>query len=188
MGCLNYLIAGVEPQANGNENPTSAPSGAFQTGNGLINIAANKDEQWVLLTDHLGLADLRERAAFATRKDRRRNRLALKSELEEVLKTRPARDWAKELNRIGVPSGAVLSVPEILEMPQVADRGFLNTFEDVPGVGRDIQVATTGIKLNGAAPAVETPPPILGEHNQEIWRDLGFTPDDIKELKRNRVI
>jgi len=184
----NYLIAGVEPQANGNENSTSAPSGAFQTGNGLINIAANKDEQWVLLTDHLGLADLRERAEFATREDRRRNRLALKLELEEVLKTRPAGDWAKELNRIGVPSGAVLSVPEILEMPQVADRGFLNTFEDVPGVGRDIQVATTGIKLNGAAPAVETPPPTLGEHNQEIWRELGFTPDDIKDLKRRRVI
>lgn len=88
----NYLIAGVAPEANGNENPTSAPSGAFQAGNGLINIAANKDEQWVLLTDHLGLADLRERAEYATREDRKRNRLALKSELEEALKTRPARD------------------------------------------------------------------------------------------------
>ncbi|MEO0991725.1 MAG: CoA transferase, partial [Pseudomonadota bacterium] len=107
----NHLIAGVEPKPNGNENPTSAPSGAFETASGLLNIAANKDEQWVLLTDHLGLAALRERAEYATREDRKANRLALKADLETVLRTRPARDWAKELNRIGVPSGAVLTVP-----------------------------------------------------------------------------
>ena len=91
----NYLIAGVNPTANGNENPTSAPSGAFEAEGGLINIAANKDQQWELLTDHLGLAALRERPEYATREDRKRNRLALKTELEAVLKTRPPRDWAK---------------------------------------------------------------------------------------------
>ena len=184
----NYLIAGVNPTANGNENPTSAPSGAFEAEGGLINIAANKDQQWELLTDHLGLAALRERPEYATREDRKRNRLALKTELEAVLKTRPPRDWAKELNSIGVPSGAVLTVPEVLEMPQVADRGFLSQFEDVPGVGRDIQVATTGIKLDGSAPTVDAPPPTLGQHNTEIWSELGLTPDDIEKLAKDGAI
>lgn len=184
----NYLIAGVEPSANGNENPTSAPSGAFEAKGGLINIAANKDEQWILLTDHLGLADLRERPEYATREDRKLNRLALKTELEAVLKTRPARDWAKEFNRIGVPAGAVLTVPEVLGMPQVADRGFLNSFENVPGVGSDIQVATTGIKLDGSAPTVTTPPPTLGEHNSEIWGELGLSQGEIEELKQEQAI
>ena len=184
----NYLIAGVNPTANGNENPTSAPSGAFEAEGGLINIAANKDQQWELLTDHLGLAALRERPEYATREDRKRNRLALKAELEAVLKTRPPRDWAKELNSIGVPSGAVLTVPEVLEMPQVADRGFLGQFENVPGVGRDIQVATTGIKLDGSAPTVDAPPPTLGQHNTEIWSELGLTPDDIEKLAKDGAI
>ena len=184
----NYLIAGVEPGANGNENVTSAPSGAFEAGGGLINIAANKDEQWVLLTDHLGLGALQARPEYATREDRKRNRLALKAELEAVLKTRPARDWAKELNRIGVPSGAVLTVPEILQMPQVADRGFLNAFHDVPGVGRDIQVATTGIKIDGDAPRVETPPPVLGEHNEEIWSELGLSKAELDALTEDGAI
>ena len=184
----NYLIAGVNPTANGNENPTSAPSGAFEAEGGLINIAANKDQQWELLTDHLGLAALRERPEYATREDRNRNRLALKTELEAVLKTRPPRDWAKELNSIGVPSGAVLTVPEVLEMPQVADRGFLGQFENVPGVGRDIQVATTGIKLDGSAPTVDAPPPTLGQHNTEIWSELGLTPDDIEKLAKDGAI
>ena len=184
----NYLIAGVEPAANGNENVTSAPSGAFETADGLINIAANKDEQWVLLTDHLGLPELRERTDYATREDRKRNRLALKAELESVLKTRQARDWAKELNRIGVPAGAVLTVPEALAASQVADRGFLAGFADVPGVGRDIQVATTGLKIDGAAPHVDSPPPVLGEHNAAIYGELGLSADDLDELTKEGAI
>ena len=184
----NYLIAGVIPTANGNENPTSAPSGAFKAEGGLINIAANKDEQWVLLTDHIGMTDLRDRPEYATREDRKRNRLALKAELETVLKTRPARVWAKELNNIGVPAGAVLSVPDVLEMPQVADRGFLNGFADVPGLGRDIQVVSTGIKLDGSAPHVDTPPPMLGEHNNEIWGALGVSTAELEELKKDGAL
>ena len=184
----NYLIAGVKPSANGNENPTSAPSGAFEAARGLINIAANKDEQWVLLTDHLGVPELRDHPDYATREDRKRNRLALKAELETVLRTRPARDWAEELNRIGVPSGAVLTVPEVLDMPQVAERGFLKSYESVPGIGRDIQVETTGIKMNGHAPSVATPPPILGQHNTEIWTELGLSTEEIEELKKEHVI
>ena len=179
----NYLNAGVEPAANGNENVTSAPSGAFEAGSGLLNIAANKDEQWVTLTDHLGLSELRDRPEYATREDRKRNRLALKADLETVLKTRPARDWAKELNRMGVPSGAVLTVPEVLQMPQVADRGFLKTFDDVPGVGRDVSITTTGLKLDGEAPNVETPPPLLGEHNLQIWSELGLSEEDLIDLR-----
>ena len=185
----NYLIAGVEPQPNGNENATSAPSGAFEAGGGLINIAANKDEQWVLLSDHLGLAHLRDRPEYATREDRKRNRMELKSELEAVLKTRPARDWSKELNRIGVPSGAVLSVPEILDMPQIADRGFLNQYDNVPGVDRDIKVATTGIKLDGQAPTVADPPPRLGADNETVWTELlGLTPGELETLKKEGAI
>lgn len=184
----NHLIAGSEPAAHGNENPTSAPSGAFETADSLINIAANKDEQWVLLTDHLGLAPLRDDPAYATREDRKANRLTLKSALETVLKTRPARDWAKELNRIGVPAGAVLTVPEILTMPQIADRGFLNRYDNVPGVGRDIQVATTGIKLDGTAPTVADPPPELGQDNATIWGALGLSDQDLQELRAKGAI
>lgn len=184
----NHLIAGVTPQANGNENPTSAPSGTFEAMEGVLNIAANKDDQWVLLTDHLGLAHLREDPDYATREDRKANRLTLKAELETVLKTRPARDWAKELNRIGVPAGAVLTVPEVLGMPQVADRGFLKAYEDVPGVGRDISVATTGIKLDGTAPTVDAPPPELGQDNETVWADLGLSPEEIADLKQDGVI
>jgi crotonobetainyl-CoA:carnitine CoA-transferase CaiB-like acyl-CoA transferase len=184
----NHLIAGIPPAPQGNENPTSAPSGAFETQSGPINVAANKDEQWVLLTDHLGLSSLRDDPRYATREDRKRNRLGLKSDLETVLRTRPARDWAKELNRIGVPAGAILSVPEVLTTPQVADRGFLKDYNDVPGVGRDIRLVTTGIKLDGSAPTVANPPPELGQDNARIWGSLGLAEADLDRLKKEGAI
>ncbi len=184
----NHLIAGTAPLPQGNENPTSAPSGTFETASGPMNIAANKDAQWVLLTDHLGLSELRDRAEYRTREDRKANRLRLKVELEAVLKTRAAEDWAEELNRIGVPAGVVLTVPEVLAAPQVADRGFLGRFDRVPGVDRPVTVARTGVKLDGSAPAVSTPPPELDQHGAEVWGALGLSSDEIAALKKDGAI
>lgn len=184
----NHLIGGVHPQANGNENITSAPSGTFHTADGLINIAANKEEQWVLLTDLLGLAALRNRPEFATREDRKSNRLALNEALEAVLLTRPAQDWVNDLNRIGVPAGPVLSVPEALEHPQIADRGFVQHHSQVPGVGQDVALATTGIRLDGQAVSVSAPPPQLGQDNEAIWGGLGFSPETLAQLKEDGAI
>ncbi|MCU4651440.1 CoA transferase [Roseibacterium sp. SDUM158016] len=184
----NHLIAGVTPQANGNENPTSAPSGTFEAAGGPINIAANKDEQWQALARHLGREDLLVHPDYATREDRKANRHALREELETVLRTRPAHDWARELNAIGVPAGAVMTVPEVLESEQIAGRGFLERFEKVPGVGRDIAVVTTGVKLDGRAPSVSTPPPELGQHATEIWTSLGLGPDEIDDLRERGAI
>ncbi|WP_299371763.1 CoA transferase [uncultured Tateyamaria sp.] len=178
----NHLIAGATPTAHGNENPTSAPSGAFQTGDGLINIAANKDEQWGLLVDYLGLSELRTDPDYATREDRKRNRHALRTRIEERLAPCSARALARELNRIGVPAGAVMEVADVLAHPQIADRGLLTDYADVPGVGRDISVVNTGVKMNGAPLQVDAPPPQLGAHAQEIWGALGLDAAAVQDL------
>ncbi len=184
----NHLIAGVIPEAHGNENPTSAPSGTFSTATDPINVAANSDNQWVVLTDHLGLAGLRDRTEYATREDRKRNRARLRAEIEAVLTTRPAKDWVEELNRIGVPAGAVLSVPEVLRSKQIASRGFLASFENAPGVGRSVEIARTGVKLDREATAVDSPPPKLGQHNREVWGRIGMSDSEIERLERHGVI
>ncbi len=184
----NYLIGGVAPTPNGNENPTSAPSGAFQCADGLINIAANKDEQWVLLATHLARIDLLTNALFETREDRKRNRLCLKAELETVLTQRPARVWAKELNAIGVPAGAVMDVAETLSHPQITDRGFLADFQDPQGVGRDITLARIGAMIDGERPAVSHQPPVLGQDTDSILASLGYGEDDIARMRTEGTI
>ena len=184
----NHLVGGVAPIAQGNENPTSAPSGAFQCADGLINIAANKDEQWELLARHLGRDDLLRNAAYATREDRKANRLRLRAELETVLTTRQAQDWAEELNALGVPAGAVLTVPEALEHPQVSERQFIKRFETVPGMDRPVDIVSVGALLNGRRPTVEMPPPELGQDSSRILERLGYSADAIETLRKEGVI
>ncbi len=184
----NYLVGGVTPQRNGNENPTSAPSGAFQCADGLVNIAANKDEQWVLLAKHLDRADLIENPLYLTRENRKANRLRLKAELETALTTRPAREWARELNAKGVPAGAVLDVTEVLAHPQITDRGFLAQFANVPGLEQDVTLARIGAMIDGTRPAVATPPPVLGQDTDAILASLGYTEDEIDMMRREAAI
>ena len=183
----NHLVGGVAPTPQGNENPTSAPSGTFQCADGLINIAANKDEQWDLLARHLERPDLLEHPDFATREDRKANRLRLKAELETVLTKRPARDWSRELNGIGVPAGAVMTVPEILGHPQIADRGLLARFEDAPGVDRAFDLMRIGAMFDGTRPAVDSPPPALGADSEDILGALGYSAADITEMQNEGV-
>ncbi len=184
----NYLIAGVNPKPLGNENFTSAPSGTFQASDGPLNIAANKQEQFEELCKIIEREDLIEHPSYVTRDLRKQNRYALKDEIEGTLKKRPAGEWAEALNRVGVPSGTVLGVADILAHPQITERGMLAEFRDVPGTGRDICLARTGIKIDGEPPAVATPPPQLGEHNNEVYQAFGLTEEEISACRKEGVI
>ncbi|MBC05616.1 CoA transferase [Thalassospira sp.] len=184
----NYLIAGKEPTANGNDNFTSSPSGAFATADGQINIAANKQEQFEALCGVLGLEPLLEDARFVTRKERLEHRSNLTELLEEVLVTQPTDYWVEKLNAVGVPAGAVLTVPQALALPQIADRGMMASFDNVPGADRDIRILRTGIKMDGKAPLVNSPPPELGQDNNDILSSLGFSNDEIDNLAKEGVL
>ncbi len=184
----NYLIAGREPYPLGNENFTASPSGTFATGHGLLNIAANKQEQFEAVCRVVGRPELSDDERFAQRQARLENRYELKAELEKALAARPAVEWQELLNQAGVPSGCVLSVPEALDLPQIRDRGMVARFENVPGVGRDIKLVRTGFKLNGAAPAVDEPPPRLGQHTDELLGELGYAEVDIETLRKEGAV
>ncbi|MEM6744958.1 MAG: CoA transferase [Pseudomonadota bacterium] len=181
-----HLVCGEEPRRRGNDNVTASPSGAFETADGLLNIAANKDDQWRALCGHLEREDLLDHPDYADRALRKKNRAPLKAALEETLRARPAREWEAELNALSVPAGAVLTVPQILAEPQLQGRGFLETFEDVPGVDRPVSIAGIGVKIDGQAPRVAAPPPALDQHGEEILAELGFSPEEIAALRPER--
>ena len=184
----NYLIGDVIPKAQGNENFTSAPSGAFQAKNGLLNIAANKDEQWELLAKHLNRKDLIDHPDFSNREDRKKNRLRLKAELETVLTTRSTEEWVEELNQIGVPAGPVLSIPEVLDHPQITERGLIANLDNIPDVKGNIEILKTAAIFNGRHLDVENNPPALGADNERVYSNIGLTKEEINNLKKEGVI
>jgi crotonobetainyl-CoA:carnitine CoA-transferase CaiB-like acyl-CoA transferase len=184
----NYLIAGTEPRPHGNDNFTAAPSGTFRTASGLLNIAANKQDQFEALARVIGRPDLVGNPLFAERENRKQHRAALTAEIEQALAERSAREWEPLLARAGVPAGRVLDVPEALQSEQIAARAFLQSFPDVPGAGREVRVARAGFKLSGGDPEATAPPPVLGAHTDEVLAGLGYTRGQIEELRRSGAI
>lgn len=105
-----------------------------------------------------------------------------------MLTTRPAAVWDAELAAIGVPAGPVLGVPAILAHPQVTGRDFVGRFDDVPGVGRPVDLLRLGAMIDGLRPGVTTPPPALGQHSDDILQGLGYDAGAIETLRKEGVI
>jgi crotonobetainyl-CoA:carnitine CoA-transferase CaiB-like acyl-CoA transferase len=202
----DYLIAGQEPVPMGNENRTAAPSGTFATADGALNIAANKQEQFQELCRVLGRDELITDPRFAAREDRKRNRDALRAELERSLAAKTAAEWDEILLGTGVPAAPVVPVTEALACDQVTHRGLVSAVDSPAAEAPDPAAAdpatpdpaTAGggeIRVLGAPTHVDgqpvTPgsrPPRLGEHTAEILEELGYTTSDRARLRAEGAI
>ena len=182
----NLLIGHQQPQLLGNDNFTAAPSGTFATGDGAINIAANKQEQWEAVADELGVPELKRDPRFAKRDARKKNRSALTPLLEERLKLDTTESWVVRLNARGVPSGAILGLGEALAQPQIAHRGTIRTVcADQIG---EIKLLGLTAQFEKTPGAIESPPPRLSGHTEEILGGLGYSRDEIVRLRERGVV
>ena len=181
----NYLIGGVLPQAHGNENTTSAPSGTFQTMDQPINIAANTDQQWMALTEALECSELLSDPKYLTREDRKENRLALKQDLEAILNKRSSQEWLESLTARGVPAGPVLGVAEALEDPQIKARHLTQSLAFEEEV---ISLLSSPMMINDRRPNPEKPPPVLGQNTIRILTELGYETSEIDAMREQGII
>jgi formyl-CoA transferase len=182
----NLLIGCQQPALMGNDNFTAAPSGTFATKDGHINIAANKQEQWEAVADVLGLPELKTDPRFQERDTRKKKRKALTPLLEAKLKEKNTDYWVEVLNQNDVPSGAILGLEEALNQDQIKHRGTLQAIH-VEGIG-EVRLFNLTAQFEKTPASLETPPPKLSAHTEEVLKGMGYTAAQIRELRQENAI
>jgi crotonobetainyl-CoA:carnitine CoA-transferase CaiB-like acyl-CoA transferase len=181
-----WLVDKEVPKQAGNNHPTSIPTGVFQTADGYINLAVAGQTIWrrfLEAIDHLELAD---DPAFATAAARSKHRDPLNARLAAILRHETSAHWIDSLNAAGVPCGPINTIDQVFADPQVRALGLA---QPVRSHERgDTELVGQPILMSRTASTIRTPPPLMGEHSEEILADLGYDADQITELRAAGVL
>lgn len=166
-----YLATGVSPTTDANGHATIAPYGLFRTRDSHVNICVGNDSQFRRLCDALGRPDLASDPALATNPQRLADKDRLVEELHATLSTLSTDQVVAALEAVGVPVGPVRTVGHVLDDPATSERGMILTLDrsDSPGA----RVVSTPWKFDGVGSGVRMPPPLLGEHDDDVFDELG---------------
>ena len=181
-----YFATGERPEPLGNDHGMVSPYGTFKTKDGFINIAAGNQGMWERLAKALGLGHLIQEERFRTVPDRVTNRSELGKLLEQKLTEKTTKEWGEILNEVGVANGPILHIDEVFQDPQVLHQEMLIEM-DHPTIGKIKNIGFPA-KLSRTPAAVRRSPPLLGQHTEEVLRELGCGPREIEDLRREGVI
>jgi crotonobetainyl-CoA:carnitine CoA-transferase CaiB-like acyl-CoA transferase len=181
-----YLMKGEVPPQVGNDHPTSMPTSAYRTADGYINVAASGEGMWQRLCEAIGRPELLEAPEFKGAQKRADNRMRLNAVLDETLATRKSADWIEILNSAGVPCGPIYTVDQVFADPQVQHLHAAAEVEH-PQLGR-FKVVSQAVKLSRTAARIAAPSPEVGQHTDEILRELEYSEGEIRAMRERGVI
>jgi len=181
-----YLMAGEIPQQVGNDHPTSMPTSCYQSSDGYINVAATGEPMWVALCTAMGIAELATDPRFTSESMRVAHRDELNQILIPILKSKPKAYWVDLLNKAGVPTGPIYDMSEVFSDPQVISQDAAVEVEH-PKVGK-IRIVNQAVKLSRTPAKITHSAPELGEHSEEILRELCYSENQIQEFKTKKII
>jgi len=181
-----YFATGVTPGRYGSAHESLAPYQVFATADEPLMVAVGSDGLWRRFTSATGLDELTDDPRYSTNPDRVRHRDTLIPLVTQALASRGCAEWTDRLNAAGVPAGPVNTVPAALEQPQVAAREMVVELEH-PVAGM-LKMLGTPLKLSAQPASIRRPPPVLGQHTDEILAEAGYPAGRIAELRAAGVI
>lgn len=183
----SYLAAGRNAGRFGNGHPSIVPYTSYQTADAMIALGVGNERQFARLAAVLGHPEWAKDARFASNRARVENRTVIDDLITEALSHDEADTWLDKLKAAGIPCGKINTVAEALEDAQTAARNMIETIEH-PVAGA-LKMLGIPFKFSDTACSVRRPPPLLGQHSEEILSsELGLDDEAIAELRRAKVI
>jgi len=181
-----YSVAGIPQRQIGNGSVSRKPTaGRFRAGDGYLVLAVLTEKQFVALMRTIGRADALDDTRFKDWRARTENEPALREIIEGALAKDDPKSWEARLTAADVPCATVWKIEEITRHPQLEHRDVLQTIDSRYG---PMRLVGAGFRLAHGSPGIEREPPTLGEHTDEILAEAGYTPAEIKDLRRDGVI
>ena len=189
----NYLVSGNVPGRSGNAHQNIVPYQVFETApapdgsKDHIILAVGNDGQFAKFCDMAGRPELALDPRFAKNQDRVRNRALLVPALEQIMSQRGKAQWLAALEGAKVPCGAINNIAEVFDDPQVQQRAMVNAWDHPMAAG--LRLVASPMKLGVTPVRVDLPPPLLGQHTDEVLGDLlRCSPAQLSNLKNRKVI
>jgi crotonobetainyl-CoA:carnitine CoA-transferase CaiB-like acyl-CoA transferase len=183
----NFHTSGKPPKRWGNAHANIVPYQTFACADGHIIVATGNDGQYQKFVEAGGRADLAADPRFATNPLRVKNRDVLVPLLDRMVAQRTRDEWIALLEEVGVPCGPINDIGEVFENPQVQARGIAMDMPH-PSAGK-VTLVRSPMKLSATPASADMPPPLLGQHTDEVLRDvLGRSDDDIAALRAKGVL
>ena len=170
---LNYLVSGTVPHRIGNAHPNIVPYQVFPVADGEVIIASANDSQFVKVCGALGVPELANDPAYKDNKGRLSRRAELVGHLAELTKKFRRAELLEKLEAVGVPAGPINDLEQVFSDPQVVHRGMRISRPSAAAKDGAIPGVRTPIMIDGAPMAAEHPSPRLGEHTEQILREIG---------------
>lgn len=181
-----YMATGVEPTRMGSGHPGLVPYQTFPASDGFFILGVANQGLWQRFCHSIQRPDLLTDPRFVTNDDRVEHRAECVQLLSELFQTKTVAEWMEAIGDAGVPCGPINRVSEVLSDPQVLARNMVLNLPH-PNVP-NLRVAGSPLKLTETPPSVRYPPPLLGQHNEEVLTELGYDAKNIARLIETGVI
>jgi crotonobetainyl-CoA:carnitine CoA-transferase CaiB-like acyl-CoA transferase len=184
---MNYLATGEVPGRIGNAHPNIVPYQTFRTADGDIILACGNDNLFGKFCEVAGCRALLRDERFATNAKRVENREAITRLLADVFARRTTREWVDMLEAAGVPNGPINNIRQVFEEPQAIARGL--RFELPHPTAGTVPLVASPMRFSATPVEQKRPPPTLGQHTDEILREvLGLDADAVAKLRSSRIV